>query len=193
LGTNRFEYVLTLDDRSNRLLSFRNLVELHVLNTIRRVHRIKLHKVRMAADALNASWQTAHPLAEHDILTDGFQLFANIAGLLTDISNRDQQIAFNQLLSSTLRRIDRHPSGVATRLFPFPTDDLTSPKPIEITPFVQFGRPCLAGTRIPTDILYSRHRGGESVPAIACDYDIQADQVTAAIDYEQRMRQPRAA
>lgn len=161
LGTRHFEYVLTLDDHSNRLLSFRNLVELHVLSTIRRVHRIKLHKVRMASDALTASWQTA----------------------------------FNQLLSATLRRIDRHPSGVATKLFPFPTDDLTSPepKPIEITPFVQFGRPCLAGTRVPTDILYSRHRSGESAHAIACDYDIQADQVTAAVDYEQRMRQPRAA
>ena len=47
-GAGHFERVLQLDDSVHRMLSFRNLVELHVLNSIRRRHRITLFKVRTA-------------------------------------------------------------------------------------------------------------------------------------------------
>ncbi len=52
-GAGHFERVLQLDDSVHRMLSFRNLVELHVLNSIRRRHRVTLFKVRTAIAILS--------------------------------------------------------------------------------------------------------------------------------------------
>ena len=189
-GAGHFERVLQLDDSVHRMLSFRNLVELHVLNSIRRRHRITLFKVRTAIAILSEAWNSDHPLAERDLLTDGYHLFAQVAGLLTNVSTRDQQILLDRVLQAALRRIDRHATGEAAKLFPFPGDDLESaePRTIEIDPSVQFGRPCLTGTGIPTEALYDRHAGGEGVDRLADDYGLAGERVRDAIAYEEHLR-----
>ncbi|MDD9988642.1 MAG: DUF433 domain-containing protein [Spirochaetaceae bacterium] len=189
-GAGRFERVLQLDDSEHRMLSFRNLVELHVLNSVRRRHRVTLFKVRTAIAILSEAWGSDHPLAERDMLTDGYDLFAHVAGLLTNVSTSDQQILLDKVLQAALRRIDRHPAGGAAKLFPFPADDLESeePKTIEIDPSVQFGRPCLTGTGIPTEALYDRHAGGEAVDQLADDYGLAGERVRDAIEYEEQLR-----
>ena len=75
-GWGTFQPVLHLDDSGHRMLSFRNLVELYVLNSIRKRHRVTLFRVGIAIDILSRSWKSEHPLAEQDILTDGYELFA---------------------------------------------------------------------------------------------------------------------
>ena len=124
------------------------------------------------------------------MLTDGYDLFAHVAGLLTNVSTSDQQILLDKVLQAALRRIDRHPAGGAAKLFPFPADDLESeePKTIEIDPSVQFGRPCLTGTGIPTEALYDRHTGGEAVDRLADDYGLAGERVRDAIEYEEQLR-----
>jgi len=58
---------------------------------------------------------------------------------------------------------------------------------------VQFGKPCLAGTGIPTDILYQRHRGGDALEVIATDYEMLPEQVQEAIHFEHDLRGTRSA
>ena len=175
--------------------SFRNLVELHVLNSIRKRHRVTLYRVRIAIEILSASWESEHPLAEQDILTDGYELFARVSGLLTNVSDYDKQIHLDKVLRAALQRIERQPAGEARKLFPFPTAEVESaePRTIEINPAVQFGRPCLAGTGIPTEILYQRHRGGDTVDALASDYEIPLGRVQDAIHFEKDLRARRSA
>src|SRR5687768_17000995 len=45
-GAKHFPALIRIADRENQLLSFNNLVELHVLSSIRRVHRVELKAVR---------------------------------------------------------------------------------------------------------------------------------------------------
>src|SRR5256884_6186016 len=47
-GTRRFKSIFYLPDKNRHLLSFTNLIEAHVLNALRKEHRIDLKKVRRA-------------------------------------------------------------------------------------------------------------------------------------------------
>jgi uncharacterized protein (DUF433 family) len=194
-GWGTFQPVLRLDDPRHRMLSFRNLVELHVLNSIRKRHRVTLYRVRIAIDILSAVWKSEHPLAEQDILTDGYELFALVSGLLTNVSDYEKQTVLDEVLRAALQRIERHPAGEACKLFPFPTAETASaePRTIEINPSVQFGRPCLAGTGIPTEILYQRRRGGDDLDVLARDYEIPIERIRDAINFEQNLRGIRSA
>ena len=51
-GERFFEPLISTDDLKPRLLSFTNLVEVHVLRAIRKYHKIQLDKVRSALDFL---------------------------------------------------------------------------------------------------------------------------------------------
>ena len=177
------------------MLSFRNLVELHVLNSIRKRHRVTLYRVRIAIEILSESWKSKHPLAEQENLTDGYELFARVSGLLTNVSDHDKQIHLDKVLRAALQRIERHPAGEARRLYPFPSAEVESAEPqtIEINPSIQFGRPCLTGTGIPTEILYQRHRAGDEVDALAHDYEMPIERIREAIHFEQDLRCIRSA
>jgi uncharacterized protein (DUF433 family) len=61
-------------------------------------------------------------------------------------------------------------------------------------PRVQFGKPCLAGTRIPTSIIAERHGAGDSVEVLAEDYERSPQEIEAALRYERssRKRSPAA-
>ena len=54
-------------------------------------------------------------------------------------------------------------------------------KYIEVRPDIQFGKPCVRGTRITIDILKELKRGGETVKTIAFLYSISPAKVVAAI------------
>ena len=194
-GWGVFHPVLQMDDSRHRMLSFRNLVELHVLNSIRKRHRVTLYRVRIAIEILSESWKSEHPLAEQDILTDGYELFARVSGLLTNVSDHDKQIHLDKVLRAALQRIERHPAGEARKLFPFPTAEVESaePRTIEINPSIQFGRPCLAGTGVPTEIVYQRHQGGDEADILADDYEIPLELIREAIRFEQDLRGIRSA
>ena len=91
------------------MLSFRNLVELHVLNAIRRRHRISLFKVRYAIAILAEAWSSEHPLAERDVLTDGYHLFARVTELITNVTRKEDQLYLEAILIAALQRVERHP------------------------------------------------------------------------------------
>ena len=59
---------------------------------------------------------------------------------------------------------------------------------ISLEPDVQFGQPCLAGTRIPTSALWSYAAAGDSYEAIARAYQIEVKDVEQAVNWESRVR-----
>jgi hypothetical protein len=56
-------------------LSFTNLVEAHVLASMRRVHEIKLHKCRRAIHFMKTNLKVDRPVARETFRTDGVDLF----------------------------------------------------------------------------------------------------------------------
>jgi uncharacterized protein (DUF433 family) len=186
-GGGDFRPLIDIADPAGRLLSFRNLGELHVLSSIRRVHQVRMPAVRQAIDYLRERLNSDHPLLEKKMLTDGKDLFIEQYENLVTIS-RQGQMAMKEILAVYLRRIEWDNGGKPVRLFPFTRDRYgESPELIAIDPRIRFGKPCISGTRIPTSIIAERHQAGDSIELLATDYGRKAEEIEEAIRYESRI------
>jgi uncharacterized protein (DUF433 family) len=193
-----FKPLIVPPDRSEPILSFVNLVEAHVLKTIRRKHRIQMIMVRQAIDDLANLYQTEHPLADVDLLAGGAELFASRYEALLNLS-MGRQIALH-FLRMHLSRIERNIQNHSARLYPF----VISPKRvgselidqdnrvIAIDPYISYGRPTLSGTGIPTDAIAERFWGGDSIEELAEDFGRTVTEIEYALRYERAQAQAAA-
>jgi uncharacterized protein (DUF433 family) len=183
-GPGFFKPLIRLADPERRLLSFVNLIEVHVLDAIRREHQISLQKVRKALDTLARILPSQHPLADHRFETDNLHLFVEKYGSLMSIT-QEGQLAMKKILQAHLRRIHRDQEGRATRLFLFTRRrDPDDPFSVLVDPTISFGRPVLAGTGIPTRVITERYKAGESIDELARDYERQRSEIEEAIRCE---------
>jgi uncharacterized protein (DUF433 family) len=185
-GTKRFRPIIRTAPGRPVLLSFRNIVEAHVLSAIRREHGVELREVRNALDYVSREYELAHPLADHEFQTDGIHLFVERYGRLVNASV-EGQMAMRELLEAHLRRVDRNPTGVPVRLYPFTRSRaIDEPRPIAIDPTIAFGRPVLSGTGIPTEVVADRFNAGETIDELAADYGRARGEIEEAIRFERR-------
>ena len=200
-GTVKFwSPVIKLPDSEKPLLSFYNLVEVHVLSGIRRIYNVQFRKVRDTLEYLEKQFDVGdHPLATQDFWTDTFDLFIKSpVGNYICTSRHGQQV-IKEVVDQYLHRIERDDLDLTPfRLYPFISEikidtenskrslqDLESqPKNIVIDPLVSFGRPTLAGTGIPTNVIAGRFSAGEKVDTLAKDYGIEETQIQEALNYE---------
>ncbi len=183
-GSNFFRPLIDIPKNKPYLLSFTNLVEVHILRAIRQHHKIQLNKIREALDFLDEKFQVPHPLAKEVFRTNGVDLFIERYGELIDASNggkRDLKAALN----AHLERIEPDDSGLAIRLYPFTrSHEAENPRFVVIDPRIAFGRLTIAGTGIPTDILKERYWAGDSIEDLAEDYDCDRLLIEEAIRCE---------
>lgn len=186
-ASRRSRPVIEIADPKQRSLSFQNLVGLHVLAAIRRQHRISLQNVRKAVEFLEKRLRMPHPLASRKMLTDGRDLLVERGSQLLNVSRGGQ--AEMDIVDAYLERIEFGRGGEALRLYPFTTRSISEDaRAVVIDPRVQFGRPCIVGTGIPTDVLAERFLAGESISSLSDDYGISAQQIEAAIRFEKVAR-----
>jgi uncharacterized protein (DUF433 family) len=183
-GEKRSKPLIQLPQRGVPSLSFFNLVEAHVLDAIRREHCIPMDKVRKALDYVQKHFPSKHPLAEQRFETDGIQLFVSQFGNLISASEAGQ-LALREVLAGHLRRVEHDSSGLAMRLYPFTRKrTLDEPKIVVIDPRFSFGRPFLAGTGVPTNIIAERYKAGESIDDLADDYGCERPHIEEAVRCE---------
>jgi uncharacterized protein (DUF433 family) len=184
--------VIRLADPNRHLLSFNNLSELHVLSALRD-HDVPLQRVRKAVDYLRKEIldeDHPHPLLALDLQTDGLNVFIEHLGALLNISGRrPHQPTLRELFEAHLSRIERDPTtSTVRRLYPFvrplTMSPIDQPRPVTIDPRVSFGRPVLAGTRIPVQELANRFSAGEPIDSIAEDLDLASTTVEEALRYQ---------
>jgi uncharacterized protein (DUF433 family) len=174
------------EDKKVLAISFINLVEAHVLSSIRTIHGLHLHKARDAARYLRDQFGTSHPLAEFDLDTDGANLFLRQFGKLLNISHGGQ-LALKEVVEIFLKRIDRDSEGSPLRFYPFTRRDYltaTELKLVVIDPQVSWGRAVLRDTGIPTSMIVQRFWAGDSISHLANDYDRQIVEIEEAIRCE---------
>jgi uncharacterized protein (DUF433 family) len=151
---------------------------------MRRTHNIEMRAVRRAVVYLSRQLGISHPLADQQMLTDGTDLFIEQLGRIVNIS-RAGQLEMRALIEVYLARIDRDKAGLPIRLFPFTRTTIEdSPRLIVLDPRIQFGRPCIAGTGIPTSIIAERYKAGESIEALVDDYGQTSAHIQKAIRFE---------
>jgi uncharacterized protein (DUF433 family) len=170
------------------LLSFKNLVELYVLEGLRKIHGVHTSRIRSAIDFLLNTEESRHPLADYDIRTEGKNVVFYKRGKPLNASLWGQY-EMEEIVGGYFRRIERDPHGVALRIFPYTKrEQLTNkeqpPRTVEINPSVCFGLPVLRDSRLTTGFLASRFRGGDSVPSIAHSYGRPVAEIEEAIEWE---------
>jgi uncharacterized protein (DUF433 family) len=165
-----------------------NLAEAHVLNGLRRDHEVPLQQIRRALEylkSLPSGGNEPHPLLDHRFATAGLTLFVEHVGELLNVTSHQGQLELRQVLEAHLRRLDRDASGNVIRFFPFTRRrDLDEPRLIVIDPTLAFGRPVLWGTGIPTSVIASRFKAGESGAELAADYGRMTDEIEEAVRCE---------
>ncbi len=187
-GKQYFQPLIQRPDPGLPQISFTNLVEAHVLRSIRKVHSVRLDKVRRALDYLDQQFGMPHPLARVEFQTDGVNLFVESVGRLVSVS-QDGQLTMKEVLKHLLTRVEWNEQGIATRLFPTTSSDSADeprdePRSISIDPRISFGRPVVVGTRIPTRAIAERYEARESPESIADDFGCTLSQVHDAIRFE---------
>ncbi len=171
----------------DKLLSFANLCEVHVLAAIRRHHGVKMPEVRKAIDFVRERLGTERPLASSRFLTNGISLFLEHAGDLLDVSKQGQQ-AWREDFERALTRIEFDAkSDAPVLLFPFTREaSADAPRTVLVDPARSFGRPVLAGAYVRTEVIESRFRAGDSIAAMAADYGVGIAEIEEALRFEHR-------
>jgi uncharacterized protein (DUF433 family) len=175
---------LLLRDRDAEQLSFWKLIEAFVLKGLREEHRLSMQQLRRDVSELRSLYPAlSHPLAQLDLAVLNRHLYADRGGLLVDAS-RGGQLGMRGVLELYLARVEKDLTG-PRRVYPFTRPSLErSPRLILIDPTIAFGRPVIAGTSIPTAALHDRWKAGDSIAALAEDYDRSVEEVEEAIRYE---------
>jgi uncharacterized protein (DUF433 family) len=169
--------LVDLADPENKLLSFYNLVEAHVLRSMTE-KGVPLKNLRKALEYIREAIPGPHPLLTHEFEVSGKDAFINHLGL-TICANRHGQLAMRKILEQHLERIERDRMGWPVRVFPI------NSRRLAIDPFFSSGKPIVRDKGITASVLWGRNRSGESEKEIAADYGLTEIEVKEAIeDYE---------
>lgn len=166
------------------LLSFFNLVELHVLAAVRRRHGVSMSKAGCALDFLRrtlALEYRRHPLLGCTLVADGLDLFVEKYVELNSFG-RTGRAVFRETLDAALQRIVWDDRGLPMKLYPFVRGRMEdAPIRIAIEPGLSAGRPIIDGTGLAAEVIAERHRAGESIDALAQDYGRPAEEIVEAV------------
>ena len=98
-------------------------------------------------------------------------------------ASRQGQLAFEEFMGAFLT-----PASHGLTFTTDGTPALWQPWPtVLIDPEIQFGAPCIAGTRVETRSLWSLNQAGDSVDLLAEAFHLRKEHVRDAIEWEQRL------
>jgi uncharacterized protein (DUF433 family) len=183
-GARRFRPLIHPLSRKESLLSFNNLIEAHVLRSLRTDHGVPLHAVRQALQYAESELEISRLLLRHDLATDAGQVFLDRYGELLNLS-ASGQLAMRRLLEEHLKRVEWDRWQYPVRLFPFVTGErIVADRPIAIDAGVAFGRPIVLKAGVATRAIADRIDAGEAVADLATDYGLTEGEVEQAVLYE---------
>ncbi len=163
------------------LIGFEDLVSLRVVLALRAA-RISWAKIDEAERWLRRETRSERPFATEDLWVGQGHVFAELHRRLLAASDADQ-LAFDLLREYLI--------PVHGLKFDKETHTASSWEPVSgvvLEPDVQFGSPCLRGTRIPTRTIAGMVEAGDAEEWVASAYEISANEVRAACDWESRLR-----
>lgn len=186
-GSAHFRPIIRPASSRPPLLSFWNLIEAHVLRALRTDHGFSVKAVRQAIDYAQRELDVEHLLLRRELCFDAGQLFLDRYGKLINLS-ASGQLAMRQVLQAHLKRVNWDADQFPVRLHPFisslSADTAADSMPIAIDPHISFGRPVVLSRGISTATIAARIDAGETVDALAADYDLRSADIEQAVLYE---------
>jgi len=183
-GVGHFRPLIDPPSRQPTNLSFWNLIEAHVLRSLRTEHGVSLKDVRQAISFAEKTLNVESLLRSKELRTQGGELLLERYGKLIELS-ASRQLAMRRLFHDHLARVALDEWQFPIRLYPFISADVpTSERPIAIDPSIAFGRPIVVRTGVGTNTIAERIDAGEDITEVANDYGLSETEVEQAILYE---------
>lgn len=169
-----FRAIISAADPANKLLSFYNLAEAHILRATRE-RDVPLKNVRSALDYIRKTMpRSPHPLLNYKLWTSGQDMFIEHLGSLINATAQGQ-VAMREILTNYLKRIEWDVMGMPVQIFPVYS------KHIAINASLSSGKPVLKGTGIMVAMLSERRNSGETIRELAKDYGLDPLEIEEAI------------
>ena len=183
-GGGHFPPLIRPASRQPSLLSFSNLIEAHVLRSLRTEHGVSVKALRSAVAYAEKALRIERLLLRPELSSDAGRLFLERYGELIELS-ASGQLAMRRVLEEHLKRVEWDASRFPARLYPFVSAVAPSEERlIAIDPRIAFGRPVLLRRGISTSAIADRIDAGETVEDIAADYHLGATEIEQAALYE---------
>jgi uncharacterized protein (DUF433 family) len=177
---------LLVPQLGEQLFSFHDLISLQVVSRLS-ARKVPLTDISTMIRGLEKQLNTDRPLAHErmpELATVGRRVFVEEDDEWIDAGQGGQR-AFQELIVRDLRRLEYGADGMASVWHPH--DRVT------LNPRVQAGSPCIEHTRVGTAHLLALADAGEDVHDLAEDYEVDLDDVLAALDFERRLNSGLAA
>lgn len=181
-GVGHWQPVIRPSQKEPLLLSFWNLIEAHVLRSLRTEHGVSIMALRQALKYAERTENIDRLLLRKDLRTNAGKLFLDKYGELIDLS-ASGQLAMRKIFEEHLKRVDWDNWRFPVRLYPFVSGE-GDRKPIAIDPNIAFGRPVVLRTGVSTGAIVERFDAGESLTDLAEDYSLSEAEIEEAILYE---------
>ena len=165
------------------LLSFYNLIEAHVIRSLQTQHGVAIKELRVAIQFAEETLDIERLLLRKDLGTHAGQVLLDEYGNLVNLS-ASGRLLMRARLTEYLKRIEWDERRFAVRLYPYVLAPSTASRPIAIDPKIAFGRPIVLKKGIATEAVTARIDAGETIAALAEDYDLEPQEVEEAVIYE---------
>ncbi|MGM0583381.1 MAG: hypothetical protein ACQEUZ_01855 [Pseudomonadota bacterium] len=177
--------VIERDFVGSRAVSFLDLMELRFIAFFR--PHVSMQTIRRAAETARKEWAVQHPLAlssEHYV-TDRKRIFAKSAEASGDESAWDMATGQHEMWATIEQTIEKgvvfDPDSHLARAW--------SPRPGEfpkviINPRIAFGKPVVAGSAVPTKVLYAQWKSEGHKSRVAKWFEVPESVVDIAVAYE---------
>lgn len=166
-------------------LSFLNLIEAHVLRSLRTRHGVSMGDVRKALEYAQSEFGIDRLLI-HDQLkaAPGHMFLERYSGLI-DLP-KGGQLALKDVFEAHLERVVHDAKDhLPVRFYPwFPIEGQQSKRVIVVDPRVAFGSPITETHSIRTAVIADRYEAGEAVDDLANDYELDHGTIEDAIRFE---------
>jgi uncharacterized protein (DUF433 family) len=165
------------------VITFEDLISMRVIAILRSLN-VSWHKIHLAEQWLREKTGYPRPFAIEKVWTETEDIFANFhEGFIA--ASRHGQLAFPAILGQYLQSVQdmifvpHNSVRVADSWRPH-DDILMNPK-------IQFGEPCIEGTRLRTRVLWQMWKGGDTIPYIVRAFDLTEQQINHALEWEDRL------
>lgn len=183
-GLVKFRPLIHPPERKPAMLSFWNLIEAHVLRSLRTEHGVSIHALREALGYAEKQLNIRRLLLSDELRTHAGRLLVDRYGALIDLS-ASGQLAMRKMLEEHLTRVEWDEWQFPVRLYPCTSGALRgTERPIAIDANVAFGRPVLARVGVSTRAIAERLDAGESVSDLVADYALTQSEIEQAVLYE---------
>jgi uncharacterized protein (DUF433 family) len=183
-GDGHFEPLIEPASKRPSVLSFWNLVEAHVLRSLRTEHGVSVRALREALSFAEQKLDVGRLLLREELRTGAGEIFLDRYGQLINIS-ASGQLAMRRVFEEHLNRVEWDEWMFPVRLYPFvSTNKFKQDHPIAIDPTISFGRPVILRMGISTAAITDRIDAGETVEDIAEDYELSPMEIEQAVLYE---------